>query len=346
MRAVQYRAEGGGPEVVDIVVPEPGRGELLLKVTAAGLCHSDFVVMGRTEQQLGFSLPITLGHEGVGIVTALGADVDGWAVGDDVAVFGPAGCGTCTYCQQGKENYCSKARELGIFPPGLGAPGALAEYQLILNPRHLVPLKGLDPVQSVALTDAGLTPYHAIKPSISKLVPGSTAVVVGVGGLGHVAIQLLQALTPSRVIAVDLSSDKLELAKAVGADQALSAEAGVGAQIREITGGRGAEFVLDCVGADSTLAIARTIAAVDAHIAVVGAAGGTLPVGLGTLPFEASVSTSFWGTRGELLEVLELAHSGMIKVHTTTFRIDQTPEAYERLRQGTIAGRAVVLPPE
>src|SRR5699024_6929489 len=130
-----------------------------------------------------YGLPLTLGHEGAGVVDKLGDGVTGAEPGTSMAVYGPGGCGHCYTCAQGQEIYCQRAAELGIMPPGLGSRGAMAEYLIVDDPRHLVPLGDLDPVATVALTDAGLTPYHAIKESLAKLSPGSTAVAIGAGGL-------------------------------------------------------------------------------------------------------------------------------------------------------------------
>src|ERR1700684_4273367 len=199
VRALQYRSIGRAPEVVTVPDPEPGPGQILLKVTAAGVCHSDLHVMELPGDRLRHPLPLTLGHEGAGTVAALGAGVTGWREGDAVAVYGAWGCGLCGACAAGRENYCPHAAGLGIFPPGLGAPGAMAEYLLIDDRRHLVALVDLDPVLSVPLTDAGLTPYHAIKRALPSLVPGAVVVVIGAGGLGHVGIQLVRALSPARV---------------------------------------------------------------------------------------------------------------------------------------------------
>src|SRR5918998_292934 len=232
MRAVQYRTIGGGPEVVEVPTPEPGPGQVRLRVTAAGLCHSDWFVMDLPEEQYAYGLPLTLGHEGAGVVDALG---------DGVAVYGPWGCGLCHACARGAENYCPRAAGLGIAPPGLGAPGALAEYLIVDDVRHLVPLGDLDPVASVSLTDAGLTPYHAIVSSLGALPAGSTAVVIGVGGLGHVGIQILRAITGATVIALDVSDDKLALASEVGAHSVLRSDPSAIEAIRSLTGGGGAQ---------------------------------------------------------------------------------------------------------
>ena len=344
MKALQYRTIGAAPEVVTVPDPEPGPGQVLLKVTAAGICHSDIAVMSWPAENFPYDLPLTLGHEGVGTVTALGAGVTGVEEGNSVAVYGPWGCGTCAKCAEGKENYCLRAAELGIHPPGLGAPGAMAEYLLVDDARHLIPLDGLDPVAAVPLTDAGLTPYHAIKRTLPKLVPGSTAVVIGTGGLGHVAIQLLRALTSARVIALDVSEDKLRLARQVGAHDTVLSDAHAAQAVRDLTGGIGAEAVFDFVGADPTVRTAGAVAAVEGEVAIVGIGGGALPVGFGQLPFEVSVNAPYWGSRSELTEVLALARSGALSVHTETFTLDEAPLAYERLHAGKINGRAVILP--
>ncbi|MET7657532.1 NAD(P)-dependent alcohol dehydrogenase [Streptomyces sp. NPDC058293] len=346
MKAVQYRTVGAAPEVVQIPVPAPGPGQVLLRMTAAGVCHSDIAVMSWPADQLGFPLPLTLGHEGVGTVATVGDGVVAVEVGDAVAVYGPWGCGTCAKCAEGKENYCLRAKELGIYPPGLGAPGAMAEYMIVDSPRHLVPLGALDPVQAVPLTDAGLTPYHAIKRSLPKLVPGSTAVVIGTGGLGHVAIQLLRSLSPAWVIALDVNEEKLALAREVGAHEAILSDAESVAVVRELTGGKGAEAVFDFVGATPTVATAGGCVAVEGDVTIVGLGGGSLAVGFGTTPYEASVTAPYWGSRGELMEVLDLARSGVISVHVETYGIDDAPTAYQRLHDGAVRGRAVILPQE
>ncbi|MFF7882800.1 NAD(P)-dependent alcohol dehydrogenase [Streptomyces sp. NPDC020794] len=344
MKALQYRTIGAAPEVVTVPDPEPGPGQVLLKVSAAGVCHSDIAVMSRPAENFPYALPLTLGHEGAGTVAALGDGVSGLKEGDPVAVYGPWGCGLCAKCAEGKENYCLRADELGIRPPGLGTPGAMAEYLIVDDARHLVPLDGLDPVAAVPLTDAGLTPYHAIKRALPKLLPGSTAVVIGTGGLGHVAIQLLRAMTAARVIALDVSEDKLTLARSVGAHETVLSDAGAAAKVRELTGGIGAQAVFDFVGAEPTVRTAGALAAVEGEISIVGIGGGALPVGFGTLPFEVSVHAPYWGSRGELIEVLDLARTGAVSVHTETYSLDEAPLAYERLHAGKVKGRAVILP--
>jgi propanol-preferring alcohol dehydrogenase len=344
MRALQYRELGREPEVVEVPTPSPGPGEVLVRVLAAGLCHFDTFVMNLPEEQYSYGLPLTLGHEGVGEVAALGDGARGVEVGDRVAIYGPWGCGRCGACARGRENYCPYAAALGIRPPGLGAPGAMADYVVVDDPRHLVPLGNLDPAAAVSLTDAGLTPYHAVASSLDHLGPGSTAVVIGSGGLGHVAVQILRAITPATVIAVDVDAAKLKLATEVGAQHVAPSDPDAPDFIRSLTGGVGAPVVLDFVGNGATLDIARRSVALDGVVQIVGIGGGTLPTGFFSTPFGASVRAPYWGTRSELIEVLDLARTGLVAVHVERFTLDQGPAAYRRLREGSLEGRAVVVP--
>lgn len=344
MKAVQYRELGKGPEVVEIDKPEPGPGQIRLKVTAAGLCHSDWFVMGLPEEQYIYPLPLTLGHEGAGIVDALGDGVTGIELGGSYAVYGPWGCGLCHACAQGQENYCPHAGELGIAPPGLGAPGSMAEYVIIDDARHLVPLGELDPVEAVSLTDAGLTPYHAIKAAQHKLYPGSTVLVLGIGGLGHVGIQIIRALSQATVIAADVSEEKLDLAREVGAHHTIVSGPNTADEVRALTGGRGVEAVFDFAGVQPTIDTARASVATDGFINIVGIGGGLLPTGFFSTPMGATVRAPYWGSRSELMEVLDLHRQGAIGVHVERFSIDQAVEAYDKLHHGTVRGRAVVVP--
>ncbi len=344
MRAVQYLEIGQPPRVVDVDVPEPGPGQILLRVTAAGVCHSDLTVMGWDAADFPYQLPLTLGHEGAGVVEAVGEDVHAVSAGDSVIVYGPWGCGTCHACALGRENYCPRAAGLGIVPPGLGRPGALAEYLLVDSERHVVPIGDLDPVKTVPLTDAGLTPYHAIKRSLAKLRPGSVAVVIGTGGLGHVGIQLLRAMSAATVVALDIREESRELALRSGAHHALPSDAGAVDTVRDLTGGAGAQAVFDFVGAQATLDLAAQMAGMDSDIDVVGIGGGTLPVTFDSPPYATRVSTSYWGTRPELIELVELARQGVLDVHVERYGLEEGPQVYEHMEAGKIQGRAVVVP--
>ncbi|MDR1999817.1 MAG: zinc-binding dehydrogenase [Frankiaceae bacterium] len=278
------------------------------------------------------------------MVAEIGDGVEHVKVGDSVAVYGPWGCGRCIKCAQGKENYCLNAAAEGIRPPGLGAPGSMAEYLLVDSERHLVPLGDLDPVQNVALTDAGLTPYHAIKGSLPKLGAGSTAVVLGAGGLGHVGIQILRALSGATVIALDVNEEKLALAREVGAHHALLSDKSAADAVRELTDGLGANAVFDFAGFQSSMELAGAVAATEADVTIVGIGGGVLPIGFGTIAYDAAVRIPYWGARAELIEVLDLARAGRIRVETEVYSLDEAPTAYQRLHDGTVRGRAIVVP--
>ena len=347
MRALFYTRIGGDPELVEVPTPEPGPGEVRVKITAAGACHSDSHLMDLTAGQFtaqGLRLPLSLGHEGTGVVDKLGRGVAGVELGTPVAIYGPQGCGRCYACSQGKENYCARAQALGIASPGLGAPGTMAEYVVLRDARHLVELGELDPVDNVALTDAGLTPYHAIKASLPKLVPGTTALVIGVGGLGHLAVQILRALTPSTVIAIDTAPEKLSLARAAGAHHAFASDEEAAGKIRRIARDRGVTAVFDFVVVPPTVELGSAVLGLESDLVLVGAGATRTPVGMLAKPYDSTIRAPYWGSRAELIEVLDLARAGLVRVETEVFSLDEAPAAYKRLREGTLLGRAVVVP--
>jgi len=344
MKAYQLTAWQTPPQLREVEVPEPGPGEVLLKVGGAGACHSDLHLMEWPEGQMNFDLPFTLGHENAGWVEAVGAGVKDLEVGEAVAVYGPWGCGRCRACRRSAENYCERQAEIGAFGGGLGLDGGMAEYMLVPDARLLLPLGDLDPRDAAPLSDAALTPYHAVKRSLDLLVPGSTAVVIGVGGLGHMAVQILRALSPARVIAVDTSAEKLRLARDVGAEEAVMAGEGAAEAIDDATAGRGAELVVDMVGSDDTLALSAQIVRFESHLTVVGLAGGNFQFGFGALPFECQLAIPYWGSAVELMEVLDLARAGKIRAHVERFPLDRVEDAYEKMRGGTLDGRAVICP--
>ncbi|MDR1448983.1 MAG: NAD(P)-dependent alcohol dehydrogenase, partial [Propionibacteriaceae bacterium] len=343
--AVQFAKLGAKPEVVDVPDPVPGPGQVLLKMTAAGLCHSDIAVMDNLAEALGLTLPLTLGHECVGVVVDAGQGARPLVtMGEPVMVYGPWGCGRCRMCADGYENYCYNAAKLGIRPPGLGAPGGAAEYMLVDRARYLIPIGDLNPVEAAPLTDAALTPYHAVKFSQAKLAANSTAIVLGVGGLGHVAVQLLKHLTPATVVAIDVADHALELARRVGADFTVRSGPDAITDVMEITKGAGAEAVFDFVGIQSTVDLGAKLTRVRGDWVIVGIGGGVAKVGFGVVPYECTVSSPYWGTRGDLMDVVSLAQRGLISLHTETYPLEQAPEAYQRLRDGKIVGRAVLIP--
>jgi propanol-preferring alcohol dehydrogenase len=344
MKALQLTAWQHDPELRDVGEPEPGPGEVVVRIAGAGVCHSDLHLLYEFPPGLmPYDPPFTLGHENAGWVHALGVGVTGLEVGQPVAVYGAWGCGHCIRCRQGNENYCVNAATAGASG-GLGRDGGMAPYLLVPSARLVVPLGELDPVAAAPLTDAGLTPYHAIRRSLPKLLPGSTAVAIGVGGLGHMGVQLLSALTAAQVIAVDQRPEALELATTVGADLAVRSGPDAAAEIRDATGGVGADVVLDFVGAEATMQLGVQVARPLGDLTVVGIAGGSLPFGFFTIPYELSVQTTYWGSVTELIELLALAERGVVKAEYTTFPLADAPAAYAALKEGSLRGRAVVIP--
>lgn len=341
MKALQYRAIGSRPELVEIDKPTPEASEILLRVTAAGACHSDEFIMGASEEDYFFKpLPLTLGHEVAGVVESMGDAVTGVEVGESVIVYGPWGCGRCYACAKGDEMNCEK----GMRAPGIFADGGMAEYMIVDDARHLVPLGDLDPVASVSLTDAGLTPYRAVKSAMPKLVPGATAVVIGAGGLGHVAIQILRATTQVNVVALDVGDEQLDFAKKVGADHAFRSDPAAIESVKDITGGLGADVVFDFVGIQATADLSAGMIATGGHIVVIGVASGAVPIGQRTVPLDVTGRAINWGSRAELMEVVQLAKRGAIEIHVEKYSLDQAPEAYDKLHAGKIRGRAVIVP--
>lgn len=343
MEAVRFVGVGRPAQIEEVGKPTPGPGQVVIKVGGAGVCHSDLHVM---EEDLGFNPPFTLGHENAGWVSALGEGVTGFKEGDAVAVYGPWGCGRCHACQLSMENYCENWAEIEGFGGGLGLDGGMAEYMLVPAARLLVPLGNLSPVKAAPLSDAALTPYHAIKRALPHLNADSTAVVLGVGGLGHMAIQLLRVLAPVRIVAADVDDSKLAQAKALGADDIINNRNVDEAadRIQHIAGPRGAGLVLDCVGVQPTVDLGARLLGRNSVWTIVGLGGGHHDFHHGSTPYGTSMSIPYWGSRVELMEVIAMAREGRIHAETTDFPLTQAVEVYDRLKAGQIAGRAVLVP--
>ncbi|MFJ6569550.1 NAD(P)-dependent alcohol dehydrogenase [Streptomyces sp. NPDC091292] len=346
MRAMRLTAWGQGPVLTEVERPAPHGVEVLVRVEAVGLCHSDLHVVDSTPGALPYRLPFTLGHEVAGHVAELGPDAGGLAPGDRVVIYGPWGCGECSRCAAGRDNYCDRRGGLDRHGVGLGQDGGMAEYVLVPSARHLVPIGDLPAEQAAPLSDAGLTSYHAIAGLRHTLGdPASTAVVIGVGGLGHLAVQILRATTPGRVLAVDIREDALDLAHRSGAHFTTPVRDDTAHVLRTRTGGVGVDAVLDFVGNGATLDLAAALLRPGGELALVGSGGGRLTVCKpGALPPGARLSLPFWGTRPELAEVVALARSGALHVETEQFPLSEAPEAFARLRRGEVRGRVVLVP--
>lgn len=340
MKALRLMRWGHPAELSETAVPSPGPGQVLIRVAGVGACHSDLHLMEWPEGLFPWQLPFTLGHETAGWIAELGAGVSGFAKGDPVLVYGSWGCGACRTCRLGRENYCE--HPLPAMGGGLGLDGGMAEYMLVPSARLLVPLGALDPVQAAPLADAGLTPYAAIAGSRAHLPPGAKAVVIGAGGLGQMAVQLLRATTGATIVAVDKDARKLAAAKSLGADVCIASDSTAADAIDKAVGR--ADVVLDMVGADATLALGAKILRAEGRLVIVGLAGGTLPLSFFGVPLGAQIATSYWGSLPELMELVALAQRGRLRLEVETFPLARAPDVYAKLRAGEIRGRAVIVP--
>jgi propanol-preferring alcohol dehydrogenase len=320
--------------LVDVPLPEPEAGEVRLKVAGNGICQSDLHIMHEWEaspSHLHIELPMTLGHEVGGWVDKPGQGVSGFEQGQPCIVT-TAGCGHCYYCARGWNNYClHKGKQVGM-----GMDGGLAEY-VIAPVVAIVPLSSLDPTEAAPLTDAGLSSYHAVKRVKSLLNGGSTVAVIGVGGLGHMAIQALKAITPAHIIAFDLNDNALQLAKELGADE-------IRKSTMENVEQMSVDAVLDFVGAGETIAMAARMIRPVGHIVVVGRGHGMFRFYPQAMPYGATLSTTFGGGKFELMELIHLAESGCVKPHITRYSLDDVEMAFDKLSKGEINGRAVIVP--
>ena len=327
-------------EFQEVPVPSPAAEEVLVEVAAVGLCHTDVHFLHAPEGAFPYQLPFTLGHEIAGRVVSRGSSVGGIADGAAVAVaLGPR-CWRCLPCLRGQDNLCV-ARTSGR---GWGQDGGLARY-VVVPAREAVPLGSVDPAIAAPLADAGVTALHAVRRVAPRLRGSSTAVVIGVGGLGGFAVQFLRQLTSCRIIGIDASPTKLVRARELGADVALSAEEATPGALRELTRGVGAEAILDFVGVDATMALALQSARQGGAIAIVGAGGGTASIGWGLLPNECELFIAFGGTTADLHDVIAMTEAGRIRVDVERFPFEQTAKAYQRVDAGTVTGRAVVTFP-
>ena len=335
------------PQLVEVGVPVPGPGQLLMRVAGNGLCHSDQTmpqIPGSIGELLGWRMPFTLGHEIAGWVDELGDGVTGVGEGDAVALVSPSSCGECRACLRGQDSACPK----GLVGRGYGRDGGLAGYVLVDSMRSVLPLGSIDPVQAGPLTDAGATSYHAVKRVVPRLGPGSTAVVIGAGGLGAFAVQHLRALTPAFVVAVDANPARLAIVTELGAHHTVEGVDGdTHAEIQRLTSGEGADAVLDFVGIDDTIATGVTAVRPYGAFGLIGAAGGSFRrPWYGGLPKDAEVFTFQGSSIADAQDVMALAEAGLIRSDVDVFPLEQVAEAYGAMEAGTLRGRAVVTPPQ
>jgi alcohol dehydrogenase, propanol-preferring len=339
-----YRLIGAGhAELVEVPRPEPGPGEVLLRVLAAGVCRTDLALLRSGGD--GLALPVTLGHEVVGEVTALGEGVAAPQPGTVVAVYELLGCGRCRACAGGQDNVCRDVLPGAI---GITRDGGMADH-VAVPVRNVVALGDVDPVHAAPLTDAGMTALHAVERGRPLLEPGATAVVVGIGGLGHLAVQFLRATSKVRVLAVDVDRTRLDFAASIGADAGVLTGSDAAEGILAANAGRRVDVVFDFVGAQQSLDLAAEVTGRGGAIVVTGGGGGRLSItariGAGGAPDrEVAMVHTFGGTRDDLVRALALAEAGRVRTHVEVSELAAASRMLGDLDAGHVLGRAVLVP--
>ena len=341
MKAVRVHAYH--QQVVVEEVPEPtisGPLDVIVKIGGAGVCRTDLHILeGQWEAAMAPPLPYVLGHENAGWVHEIGSAVTNVKVGDTVILHPTPTCGLCRACRGGQDMHC----ENSTFP-GLGVDGGMAEL-LLTSARACVKLDPATRPQDVAaLADAGITAYHAVRKAIPLLYPGTTCVLIGAGGLGHIGIQCLAALTATRIVVVDRNKDALALAEKLGAQHAVVADGNQVAAVQELTDGNGADVVLDFVAEQGAEQDGFAMTRAGGSYYVIGYGGKLEVPTLDIISTERNIVGNIVGTYNELAELMVLAQTGKVTLHTSTYPLDAAAEALADLDAGKVRGRAILVP--
>lgn len=317
--------------------------DVIVKIGAAGLCRTDIhVVEGQWQpiQDVEYKLlPYIPGHENAGWVQEVGSGVTNVAVGDTVICHPLMTCGLCRQCRYGNDMHC----ENGAFP-GISQDGGFADL-LKTNARAVVKLDPiLKPVEIAALADAGLTAYHAVKKALPVLYPGTKAVMIGAGGLGHIGIQSLKAMSPAELIVLDPSEEALALAKEIGADKTVKVGDNHVDTVLEMTNGAGAEVVFDFVGERGAQVDAWNMTRPGGSHYVIGYGGITEVPTIDIISTERNIVGNLVGTYNDLAELMTLTAEGKVKLHTTTYPLDAADDAMQDLNNGKLRGRGILVP--
>jgi NAD+-dependent secondary alcohol dehydrogenase Adh1 len=326
-------------EFVERPVPEPVLPtDVVIRIGGAGVCATDLHAIEGLMEPAGVTLPRVLGHENAGWVHELGSGVTTVAKGDAVLVFPPHSCGLCVPCRRGIDMLCIHHQFTGLT-----VDGGFADYVRVPE-RSLLPLPdGVEPAAVAPHADAGLTAYHAVRRLKHLAAPGSTAVVIGVGGVGHIALQLLRELGSGATIAVDTDARRRTLATELGAGDVLDGRGSVAA-VREITGGRGADLVFDFVGSDQSHADSMAMLARGGTYSIVGFGGMVSALSAALVGGEQTVVGNLVGTWLDLWEVMQLHAAGRLVLKTESHPLDAVNDVLAKLHDGEITGRAVLIP--
>ncbi|WP_419996164.1 NAD(P)-dependent alcohol dehydrogenase [Streptomyces boninensis] len=341
MKAIRLHAYDRHPTVEE--VPEPVLSsplDVIVEIGGAGLCRTDLhIIEGQWEQKSGVKLPYTLGHENAGWVRETGSGVTHVRPGDPVILHPLATCGLCRPCRSGDDVHCANS----AFP-GIDSDGGMAEL-LLTKARSVVKLDpSLQPADVAALADAGLTAYHAVRKAVPLLYPGTVAVVIGAGGLGHIGIQCLKALTAAEVVVVDRSEQALALAAELGADHTIQADGRQVEAVKDRTDGQGAHVVLDFVGERGTEAEGVAMVRRAGSYYVIGYGGEVRVPTIDIISSEINVIGNLVGSYNDLDELMTLAAQDKVRLHTRTYPLDAVADAMADLDAGRLQGRGILVP--
>jgi len=343
MQALRLHRYNERPTVDEIEEPKVEDPlDVIVKIGGAGLCRTDIhLYLGQWhELDADAPLPYTLGHENAGWVHEVGSAVTHVAPGDTVILHPQATCGFCRYCRAGDDMHC-----VNSFFPGLNTHGGMADY-LRTGARAVVKIDPkLQPADVAALADAGLTAYHAVRKAVPLLYPGTACVVIGAGGLGHIGIQVLAALSATTVIVVDRNPEALEFAKTIGADHGVVADGTQVDQVKELTDGAGAEVVLDFVGEEGAEKDAWAMTRRAGSHFVIGYGGIVEVPTIEIISTERNVVGNIVGTYNDLAELMALAAQGKVTLHTKPYPLEAANDAIDDLDNGRLPGtRAILIP--
>ena len=343
MKAVRFVGEHAPPTMQDVEKPtvrDPH--DVIVRIAGAGVCRTDIHILdGAAPLQPAPPPPFTLGHENAGWIDAVGSAVSTVSVGDPVILHPAITCGICMACRNGDDMYCSSTR----FPGVDGTDGGYAEF-LRTSVRAVVPLaQGVLPATQAPLADAGITAFHAVRRVLPDLRAGSIVAVLGVGGLGHIGVQLVRTMSPARVFALDLTPERIELATRLGAERGFSTDdPDFPAEFLKASDGKGADVVLDFVGEQNSPDVALRILRPGGTYSIVGYGGRLSVPTVAMITREIRILGNFVGNYRDLVELMELQRQGRVAVSAKEYPLREAPRAVEDLRRGRILGRAVLIP--
>jgi NAD+-dependent secondary alcohol dehydrogenase Adh1 len=341
MKAVRLHTYHQQPVIEEVEQPHAkGPLDVVVRIGGAGVCRTDLhIIEEQWASRSGVTLPYTIGHENAGWVEEIGSAVSNVAVGDTVILHPTPTCGLCHACRAGNDMHCENSQF-----PGIDTDGGMAEY-LLTSARACIKLDpNTQPADVAALADAGITAYHAVRKAVPLLYPGTVCVVNGAGGLGHIGIQSLAALTATTIVVVDRNPAALDLAKQLGADHTVVADGKHVDAVLDLTNGNGAEVVLDFVAEQGAQQDAFAMTRRNGSHFVIGYGSNIDIPTIDIISTERNIVGNLVGTYNDLVELMVLAQAGKVTLHTKKYPLDAALDALADLDAGRVRGRAILTP--